>query len=187
MSETYNSQNDHDLLDESSSSLIIQRNIALAKKETTAKPKFAEFTCNYYEVYFYVFFICLVIYLLGQVYNYIRKATLAVIPFDLWGCKTNFNNIMNCMSVRLFVFFHALIDICEQGVKLFIKGHRLETFTLHTVMQNFSSQECEWLLPLSTRALYQRPSVTDALKRRELIEEFLYWYFDSFVLPLIRV
>jgi telomerase reverse transcriptase len=32
-----------------------------------------------------------------------------------------------------------------------------------------------------------RVSVTDSLKRRELIEEFIFWYFDSFLLPLLRV
>ncbi len=32
-----------------------------------------------------------------------------------------------------------------------------------------------------------RISVSDAAKRRELLEDFLYWYFDSFVLPLLKV
>jgi telomerase reverse transcriptase len=32
-----------------------------------------------------------------------------------------------------------------------------------------------------------RVSVTDALKRRELLEEFLFWYFTSFLLPLLKV
>ncbi|CAA7267063.1 unnamed protein product [Cyclocybe aegerita] len=31
-----------------------------------------------------------------------------------------------------------------------------------------------------------RVSVSDALKRRELLEDFLFWYFDSFVLPLLK-
>jgi telomerase reverse transcriptase len=33
----------------------------------------------------------------------------------------------------------------------------------------------------------RRVPVTDSLKRRELLEEFIFWYFDSFVLPLLRV
>lgn len=32
-----------------------------------------------------------------------------------------------------------------------------------------------------------RVSVTDALKRRELLEEFIFWYFDSFLIPLLKV
>lgn len=32
-----------------------------------------------------------------------------------------------------------------------------------------------------------RVSVSDSLKRRELLEEFLFWYFDSFLLQLLKV
>ena len=32
-----------------------------------------------------------------------------------------------------------------------------------------------------------RVSVTDALKRRELLEEFIFWYFDTFLIPLLKV
>jgi hypothetical protein len=34
---------------------------------------------------------------------------------------------------------------------------------------------------------HNRVSVTDALKRRELLEEFLWWYFDGFLIPLLKV
>ncbi|GJJ08683.1 hypothetical protein Clacol_002902 [Clathrus columnatus] len=155
MSETYNNQGiitqqDHDLLDQSYSSPALKQNLALARKEPKIKPRYAEFTCSHYEVF-----------------KYIQKVTLTVIPFEFWGCKANFNNTM-------------------RHVKSFINGRRLETFNLHAVLQGFSTQECEWLLPLNPCALHQRPSVTDAQKRRELIEEFLYWYFNSFLIPLIK-
>lgn len=32
-----------------------------------------------------------------------------------------------------------------------------------------------------------RVSVSDALKRRELLEDFMFWFFDSFVISLLRV
>ena len=73
------------------------------------------------------------------------------------------------------------------GVEQFVKGRRFESITLHSVLQGFSTQECDWLLPRNHAARHQRPSVTDAIKRRELVEEFLYWYFDSFVIPVLRV
>ena len=72
-------------------------------------------------------------------------------------------------------------------VEQFIKGRRFESITLHLVLQKFSTQECDWLLPENHAARHQRPSVTDAIKRRELVEEFLFWYFDSFIIPLLRV
>lgn len=73
-------------------------------------------------------------------------------------------------------------------VKEFISGRRHETLTLHYVLQGFSIAECDWLIPPGPGMKKQgRVSVTDALKRRELLEEFMFWYFDSFVLPLIKV
>jgi Telomerase ribonucleoprotein complex - RNA binding domain len=51
--------------------------------------------------------------------------------------------------------------------------------------------ECDQWLGLPSRASKcaqgQRRSVSDANKRRELLEEFLYWFFEGFVLPLLKV
>jgi hypothetical protein len=70
----------------------------------------------------------------------------------------------------------------------FISCRRYETLSLHYVLQKFSTADCDWLMPPGHRARQQaRVSVSDALKRRELLEDFLFWYFDSFVLPLLRV
>ena len=69
-----------------------------------------------------------------------------------------------------------------------IVARRYETLTVHTVLQHFQTSDCEWLMPNSEGALKQaRVSVTDSLKRRELLEEFLFWYFDSFLIPLLKV
>jgi hypothetical protein len=75
-----------------------------------------------------------------------------------------------------------------KDVKDFITCRRFETLSLHTVIQGFSTSDCEWLIPPGPGARQQRRvSATDALKRKEILEEFLFWFFDSFVLPLIRV
>jgi telomerase reverse transcriptase len=37
------------------------------------------------------------------------------------------------------------------------------------------------------KSKHTRVPVTDALKRREMLEQFIFWYFDSFVLPLLKV
>lgn len=74
------------------------------------------------------------------------------------------------------------------GVKDFIASRRYETLTLHYILQGFSTSECEWLMPPGQAARrHTRVSVNDGLKRRELLEEFLFWYFDSFILPLLKV
>ena len=33
----------------------------------------------------------------------------------------------------------------------------------------------------------QRVCYSDSSKRRELVEEFLYWYFNAFLVPLLKV
>lgn len=72
-------------------------------------------------------------------------------------------------------------------VKEFIACRRFETLSLHHVLQNFSTTDCDWSIPPGQGALQQvRVSRSDALKRRELLEDFLLWYFDSFVVPLLR-
>lgn len=65
---------------------------------------------------------------------------------------------------------------------------RFETFTLHYLLQGFSTSACEWLMPSGKKVNTQgRVSVSDALKRRELLEEFMFWYFDGFLLQLLKV
>lgn len=78
---------------------------------------------------------------------------------------------------------HNISDVME-----FIRCRRFETLTLHRLLQGFSTSACDWLMPPGETARQQsRVSVSDALKRKELLEEFLYWYFDSFVSSLLKV
>ncbi|KAH9481585.1 Telomerase reverse transcriptase [Psilocybe cubensis] len=54
-------------------------------------------------------------------------------------------------------------------------------------LEKFSITACDWLAPSSPGFLQQgRVSVSDAVKRRQLLEDFLFWYFDSFVLLLLK-
>jgi telomerase reverse transcriptase len=72
-------------------------------------------------------------------------------------------------------------------VKGFIACRRYESLSLHHIVQGFSTSACEWLTPPGTGEKQTRVPVSDALKRRELLEDFLFWYFDSFLLPLLKV
>ena len=55
--------------------------------------------------------------------------------------------------------------------------------SLHNIMQGLSTTDCEWT---SSNASSSYTPVSDSLKRRELLEEFIVWYFGSFVAPLLR-
>ncbi|KAI0955894.1 hypothetical protein AcV7_006436 [Taiwanofungus camphoratus] len=101
-----------------------------------------------------------------EVYRYAALVTNAVIPRAFWGCEKNRKLVL-------------------RNIKFFIIARRYESTTLHNILQGFSVTECDWLAP-SKMAAHPRVCVTDALKRRELLEDFLFWYFDSFLLPLLK-
>ncbi|THH09180.1 hypothetical protein EW146_g8757 [Bondarzewia mesenterica] len=103
-----------------------------------------------------------------EVYRYVVLVTKAVIPKSLWGCDDNFKSVM-------------------KSVKEFIAYRRYETTTLHHIMQGVSISKCEWLALRSSMTEHRTSiPVSDSIKRRELMEEFLFWYFSSFLLTLLR-
>ncbi|SPQ18219.1 08b9ccab-bc2e-4f15-915f-80be2863104d [Thermothielavioides terrestris] len=56
--------------------------------------------------------------------------------------------------------------------------------SLHEVMQGMKISEIEWLAPPGLGN--QKSSLSDTRKRAEIFYEFLYYLFDSFLIPLIR-
>jgi hypothetical protein len=63
-------------------------------------------------------------------------------------------------------------------------------------MQQFRVSDCTWLNPgpaskakagTSKSALPPHAPPSDAIKRLQVLEEFIFWYFDGFVQPLLKV
>ncbi|KAL0953283.1 hypothetical protein HGRIS_004533 [Hohenbuehelia grisea] len=102
-----------------------------------------------------------------EVYRFVVVVTKFVIPKAFWGSQANFKLVM-------------------RHVKEFIVSRRYESLSLHYILQGFSTAACDWLAPGVGVTKQTRVSVSDALKRRELLEEFLFWYFDSFVFHLLK-
>ena len=74
--------------------------------------------------------------------------------------------------------------------------------SLHHVLQEIKVSKCNWLEPVPTNDKHEEQTnvartddklkkkhtnVTDSLKRREIFEELAFWYFNSFLLPLLSV
>lgn len=60
--------------------------------------------------------------------------------------------------------------------------------SLHEVLQGLKTADCDvWLGLSSDRANREKRNVSDHLKRRTLLEDFIYWFFESFVLALVKV
>lgn len=65
---------------------------------------------------------------------------------------------------------------------------RYEGFTLHTLLQGFQVSDCDWLLSANVvKATQHKAPPSESLKQLEVLQEFVYWYFDSFLIPLLKV
>ncbi|KAI7921925.1 telomerase reverse transcriptase [Pyricularia oryzae] len=66
----------------------------------------------------------------------------------------------------------------------FVKLRRFETMNLHELSQGLKINQIEWLAPPELAC--QKASQSDRRKRVEIFQEFLYYLFDSILIPLIR-
>ena len=75
-----------------------------------------------------------------------------------------------------------------RNVDSFIKMRRYENISLHSVCNNMKVTEIAWLIPpsLQHQSAKHNLSLLDFQKRTELLHEFVYYIFDSIVIPLIR-
>ncbi|KAK8050638.1 RNA-directed DNA polymerase [Apiospora phragmitis] len=74
--------------------------------------------------------------------------------------------------------------VAMKMVGQFIYLRRFEGMYLHEVMRGMKITEVGWLSP--ERLMVHKTSQTDIQKRLELFQEFLYYVFDSLLIPLIR-
>ncbi|GAA6058467.1 hypothetical protein JCM3770_002740 [Rhodotorula araucariae] len=97
-----------------------------------------------------------------EVESFVLDAVAEVIPSAFWGSDENFKLI-------------------RSRIAAFVRMRRFETTSLHALLQGLSHLSCDWL-----GASSQKPTAADTEKRKELLSEFLFWLFDSFVIDLIR-
>ncbi|CCA72867.1 related to telomerase reverse transcriptase [Serendipita indica DSM 11827] len=119
-------------------------------KQTSPKPRFAEFMCSHREVI-----------------SFVLAITSSVIPNELWGSAENYKHV-------------------SKRIAEFIDLRRHESLTLHSVAQNVKVLDFAWAFPEHNGNKVSKRPPSDANKARELVDEFLYWYFDSFLLPLLK-
>ncbi|KAI9664915.1 MAG: hypothetical protein M1821_006363 [Bathelium mastoideum] len=106
----------------------------------------------------------------SHVSAFCRAAIKKVVPLEFWGNgETAIHNLSR-------VLLH---------VDKFVRARKHETLTLHEVLEGLKIHDIKWLAPadISPRS---KLSLTDFRKRKEIFMEFLYYVFDSFLIPLIR-
>lgn len=106
-----------------------------------------------------------------RVAAFLISVTKAVIPQDFWGSQRNQRIVLS----RITEFVHC---------------RRFETLSVHTLIQGFSTADCDWLAPRSaTRESnkHQKRNESDMKVRRDLVSDLIFWFFDGFIIDLIRV
>lgn len=76
-------------------------------------------------------------------------------------------------------------EVVMHNVDRFIRLRRFESLTLHAVAENLKISSMHWLAPPQILK-DDKISSSDMNKRSSLLHEFLYYVFDSILIPLIR-
>ncbi|KAM0282493.1 hypothetical protein ACHAQH_003007 [Verticillium albo-atrum] len=98
------------------------------------------------------------------------QAVLAkVIPNDFWGTGS-------CQGSNKLLIM--------KKVDHFVKLRRFEALSLHELTHGLKVTSMKWLAPPSLKS--QKTSQTDMNKRLEILNDFLYYVFDSLLIPLLR-
>ncbi|VUC33904.1 unnamed protein product [Clonostachys rosea] len=106
---------------------------------------------------------------IGNVSAYCQAVLAKIIPDRFWGEGDTMAH-----NKRMF----------RSKVDHFIRLRRFEIMSLHEVAQDLKAIDIPWLSLHSLSG--QKTSQTDILKRYELFHEFLYYVFDSLLIPLVR-
>ncbi|KAK0126716.1 hypothetical protein ONS95_008298 [Cadophora gregata] len=103
----------------------------------------------------------------AQVSAFCRAVLSHLIPSEFWGSGESARE-----NEKVF----------HQNINKFIELRRFETMSLHQATQGLKITDIAWLAP----GIKGKTSQSDISKRWEIFHEFLYYIFDSVLIPLIR-
>ncbi|KAF1929540.1 uncharacterized protein M421DRAFT_4010 [Didymella exigua CBS 183.55] len=102
----------------------------------------------------------------AHVSAFCRAVIAKVVPRRFWGDDGNRRTVMQCIDQ-------------------FVGLRKFETLTLHEVTQKLQVTAIPWL-QLPGQEGTTKLARSDFEKRKELFQEFVYWVFDSLLIPLVR-
>ncbi|KGO64785.1 Telomere reverse transcriptase [Penicillium italicum] len=112
----------------------------------------------------------------SSVSAFCRAVIQKLIPRQFWGVGPD--GISN-------------LKLLLRHVDRFIKLRRFESLSLHEVCKGIKTTSIPWLEPpqvqtTSPSKTRSKIALSDLHKRTELLHEFVFWIFDSILIPLIR-
>lgn len=119
----------------------------------------------------------------AHVSAFCRAVVARVIPRDFWGNEANERVVMLWIDqfIHLRKFESLTLHQVTQKIEVYFPCMYLASpiFTIHQVTA------LAWLRPPGT-SIDTKLARSDFEKRREIFLEFVYWIFDSFLIPLLR-
>ncbi|KAG5978328.1 hypothetical protein E4U55_006241 [Claviceps digitariae] len=106
----------------------------------------------------------------SQVSSFCQAVLSRIVPNDFWGEGQT--------------MMHNKTAVLRQ-VDHFIRLRRFEVISLHEIMQGLHIAGITWLQPPKSQSSH-KTSQSDMKKRHEIFHEFLYFVFDSLLMPLIK-
>ncbi|KAL8680445.1 MAG: hypothetical protein Q9186_003343 [Xanthomendoza sp. 1 TL-2023] len=106
----------------------------------------------------------------SDVSAFCRAVIANIIPSDFWGHGAGGDDNKK---------------VVLRNIDRFIALRRFESFTLHAVYQDLKIGSMQWLMSSNVQP-DNHVSISDLSKRKELLLEFLYYLFDSILIPLVR-
>ncbi|KAL3418000.1 telomerase reverse transcriptase [Phlyctema vagabunda] len=104
----------------------------------------------------------------SMVSAFCRAVLRDIIPHQFWGD----GEVQRDNERSFYKYVHEFIEL-----------RRFESLTLHQVMQGIKIANIPWLSPPRCA---EKASQSDFQKRVEIFQEFVYYLFDSILIPLIR-
>ena len=105
-----------------------------------------------------------------NVVNFCKAVMRALLPVSAFGNGSN--------SEHNWTIF-------MRHLESFVRMRRFESTTLHRICQGIRINCLSWLIP-ERMSPNQRPSAQETTKRHQLLTEFMYYVFDSLLIPLLQ-
>lgn len=103
-----------------------------------------------------------------QVFSFLKSVLKKLIPKEFWGSAENEKAFMKALECMISL-------------------RRFDTWTLHVFLRGFKISACKWLVPQKYFIVAPKHvPPTDMMKRKQILEDFIYWVVEDVVLGLLK-
>jgi telomerase reverse transcriptase len=119
----------------------------------------------------------------AHVSAFCRAVISKVIPNDFWGDENNKRTVL--YWIDQFICLRRFESLTLHQVAQKIQVRRVPAMLAQSMFTILQISTLAWLRPSGSQPP-MKTSKSDIDKRKEIFLEFVYWIFDSFLIPLVR-